>query len=753
MQMPVGQKKTRFLKFRHVSAFYETRPLCVAAAVLGAGAFLGANAAFSWLFLGAALLSLFLIILKHSYLAAFCAMFFLGLALASFAANPVLPPEGDYVVEGVIAGDVKFDAETGQIKTTLESVSIDGMKQKCNGYWSFYLDEGKLPPDLHDGDLVRFTGSLYHPQGQMNPHGFDFRKYLNQNNMAYGLYGRDDLAIEADVGAGIFHLTYKLRETLAARITAAMGESSPLAVAMVLGDRRGIPEEDNKAFSDLGIAHILSISGLHMAYLVAMIGFAFRLGKLKKKWQMPVMAVLLCFYSLLTGLSGAVVRSAVLAVCMLGARHVRKHYDALTALCFSFILILLFSPLEIEKAGFLMTYAAVMGILLLYQPILKRLRRLPKGLRESLAVSLAAQIGIMPCIMFFYREVQLFAPIVNLAVVPYTGLLTVLYFFTMVFPPLGALAVPATEVFLFGVREMGKLPFLTLQTISPPWPATLLWFILLWVLSDYVALKGRMKILLCTVLAVGVGVSCGIAAMTPPRYILFANGQADGAIMEIEDYTMVVDVGDHGGDMASYLRARNRTVDALVLTHLHSDHVMGLERFIDYEVKVNAIYLPKGYQGYDWDEGCLAAVEAMDVPIYELEKGDKLPYAEVVWPDGDALPKTKDANDISLGLLIDLFGTRIVTMGDLTDRYDAYAAIDGDILKMSHHGSRNGNSEAFLNAVSPAVALITCRDDALLPSPVVLERLEDIPLYRTDVHGAITVLPNEGGFTVETFLP
>jgi len=753
LRTPCGEKKARFSIFKRISAFYETRPLCVAAALFGAGAFLGANNAFSGWFLGAAVFSLIFILLKKPYLAAFCAVFFLGLALASHAASPSLPVQGDYAIEGIVNGDIKFDAETGQVKGMLESVRLNGEKEKHNGYWSFYLDEGEKPPELKDGDLVCFTGSLYHPQGQVNPYGFDFKKYLNQNNMAYGLYGRDGLTIKGDVGTGIFHLAYKLREYLAVRIQSAMGDSAPLAIAMILGDRRAIPEEDNKAFSDLGIAHILSISGLHMTYLVGMMMLFFRAIKLKHGRQMPVMAVFLCFYSILTGLSGPVMRSAVVAICMLGAKRARRHYDALTALAFSFMLILLFAPLEIEKAGFVMTYTAVLGILLLYRPILRLFRKLPKWLRESLAVSIAAQMGIMLPVMVFYRQVQLFSPIVNLAAVPYTGLLTVLYFLTTIFPFLGGVASLASDFFMLCVRKMAALPFLTAQTISPPWYLLVIWFLFLWILSDYSALKKRAKGIGVFALVTAFAVGCFAFSITPTRYTLFSNGQADGAIVEKGNYTMVIDAGDHGGDMASYLRARNRKVDALVLTHLHSDHVMGLKKFIDNEVQVKAVYVPKGYEGYEWDEGCLAVIESLNLPLETLEKGNSLPYADVLWPDGEHLPKNSDGNDISLGLLLDLEGVRIATYGDLTDRYDAYAAVKADVLKVSHHGSRNGNSAAFIETVSPGIALISCRDNALLPSPVTLKKLEGIPVYRTDIDGAITILPKESGFVVETFLP
>ncbi len=751
MRTLAGQKKTRFTLFKNVSPFYETRPLCAVAMALGVGVFLGANSLFFWWYMGAMLLSLVFIWLKKPYLAAFGCAFFLGLALASFVANPVLPLEGQYAVSGLVKGDVAFNIETGQVKCTLESVTLEGEPQRKNGYWSFYVDGGEELPLFRDGDRVQFQGRLYYPQDQRNPYGFDFEKYLHQNGMGYGLYGNEGLTIAPNKGTGVFHWAYAIRETLTQRLNEAMGEKSALAVAMVLGDRSLMDEEDSKAFSDLGIAHILAISGLHIGFLIGMLEFVFQLLWVKRRAYLPITALFLCLYGLLTGLGDSIIRAAVLAICLLGARQLKRPYDGLTALAFSFILILLFRPLDIEKAGFVMTYTAVLGIFLLYRPILKRLSFLPKWLRESLAVSFSAQMGIMVPIMVFYRQIQLLSPLINLVVIPYAGFLTVLYFLTMIFPFLGIVAVPATELFMAFVKWTGKLPFLTLQTINPPWYLIGLWFLLLWVLSDYSALKVRTGMLVSGILAVAVGLGCYAFSITPARYILFANGQADGAILEEGNYTMVIDAGDHGGDMVNYLRSRNRKVDCLVLTHLHSDHVMGLQAFIDQQVQVKAVYLPKGYDTFNWDQGCLKLVEALGAPIYTLSKGDSLPYTTVLWPEGEWLPLGAEGNDMSLGLRIELNGTTILTAGDLTDRYDAYAAVDADILKVSHHGSKNGTSDQFLKSVSPTVALITCREDAALPNQGVLDKLSNIPVYRTDRCGAITIWPKGAGFIIETY--
>ena len=159
---------------------------------------------------------------------------------------------------------------------------------------------------------------------------------------------------------------------------------------------------------------------------------------------------------------------------------------------------------------------------------------------------------------------------------------------------------------------------------------------------------------------------------------------------------------------------------------------------------------------------CLAlldALKARGIPIRHLATGDRiaLPRSSltVTWPlPGAALPG-QDANRYSLCLLCDLDGVKLLTCADVPGDYEAYAARDADILKVSHHGSKTSTGEDFLKAVSPQIALITASPmSSRLPNPDTVERIlsAGASIRNTVQTGAVTIIAKQGEASVTTFL-
>ena len=100
--------------------------------------------------------------------------YLLGAALGIRTANPTLPPEGDTQVTGVVAGEVDFRAEKGQVRVILRDVTLNGERIASGAYWTFYLKADENIQDfLTPGARISMTAEVYHPQGQRNPHGYD----------------------------------------------------------------------------------------------------------------------------------------------------------------------------------------------------------------------------------------------------------------------------------------------------------------------------------------------------------------------------------------------------------------------------------------------------------------------------------------------------------------------------------------------------------------------------------------------------
>ena len=179
--------------------FWQTRPLAALAVGLGVGARIGIEvnlALGEWwpLALSALIATGFICLGKKRYWGLWLAVCLAAFVWGSVYAHPQRPPEGTYEIAMTIAGDVRI-REDGQVSAYVSDVTVDG-KLTGDGYWSCYLRKGEKLWEMDDGDRVTFQGRVYHPSGQVNPHGFDFERFLLGKGITVGLYGRENIQVE-----------------------------------------------------------------------------------------------------------------------------------------------------------------------------------------------------------------------------------------------------------------------------------------------------------------------------------------------------------------------------------------------------------------------------------------------------------------------------------------------------------------------------------------------------------------------------
>ena len=223
--------------------------------------------------------------------------------------------------------------------------------------------------------------------------------------------------------------------------------------------------------------------------------------------------------------------------------------------------------------------------------------------------------------------------------------------------------------------------------------------------------------------------------------------------------TVVIDTGENGNEVVGWLQARREKAEVLVLTHLHADHAGGLRAMLDAGIPVGVCYLPDRAQVPVIDEEVLPLLEelaATGTELRVLHRGDVLELEGIrltaVWPEAGRSSAGHDANDVCLVLYAEVGGVTMLLTGDLSGRYERYAAMPADVLKVAHHGSSSATSPAFLAAVSPQALLLSNRDEER--EHRMMELAGEIPLYSTARCGAVTLtFPGDGTFTVEGFLP
>lgn len=693
--------------------------------------------------------------------------FLLGAALGIRTANPTLPPEGDAQVTGVVAGEVDFRAEKGQVRVILRDVMLNGERIASGAYWTYYLKTDENIPDfLTPGVKISMTAEVYHPQGQRNPHGYDFRQALRQKNILIGLYGAAKLQALPD-GLSLYGLAARFNHRMAQTLRDVCGEKTgQLASAVLLGMRDEVPDEEQEQFRQLGIAHILSVSGFHVGVLVALLALLMMPVK-HRRLRMTLTLPMLLAYAFLTGGNAPAVRAVLLWALVCWGRIRHKRVLMPHVLCASAMIQLMFAPAQLFSASFQMTYgvmAAICGITAQTTPNAQKKRGWKGKIPSLLSVSAAAQFGVLLPELYWFGRVPLLGIAVNVLLVAGMNVLLLLDWVTLLLTPIpwlaalpGAATRAVSEGFLRLVNALGRFAP-TLWTRQPDAWVVLGWLLVFAALLPFGKSRNRWQNRKRRLPMLAAGAALMVTILLPApfsgtEYIQLDMGDADAAVLRQEKHVLVVDAGEYGGDLASYLRAEHLPVDLLVLTHLHSDHAGGVRELLDEGIPIRRCVMPSGALAADFDEEVLpllARMEENGTVIETVCRGDSLQWEEgkltvLFPPEGFS---ASNANNGSMALLVEAEGVKLLLTGDLSAQYGQYAAVSADVVKAAHHGSKNGTTQAFLDESAPTAVLVSTKRENAADY---LRGITDADVYSTLESGAIIIRMADSCFTIEEF--
>lgn len=550
-------------------------------------------------------------------------------------------------------------------------------------------------------------------------------------------------------------------------------QAATILHGMLLGRRE--PGLSALTFERVGVAHLLSVSGLHLTFWLSLfwgLGKAFRLPD-RVLAILAVPAVVL--FLLVAGGGAPALRAGIMGLLALFGDLMQRRTQRPLHLAVAAMIIMLLRPLEVFAFGFWLSLAACVGLLVVYPRWEQSFAAYPwfvKG--RPFFLSLAAQLMVAPLIAKVYGGFSLVAPLANLLLVPLAGFAVqiglVAALAGMAYLPLARLLNAGNAVIIEGFWQLtvflaswpGYLRF-------SPWPWLTVGasygviFLLTWGLTVNPVTKKRrlplfhaLLVLLLVVLAV-TGYYL-VQDLTPCLELVFFDvGQGDAVLISVPgDYHLLVDGGETGAyaqEIRPYLQAQGiRALDLVVVTHAHEDHLGGVVRLLeDGRIEVAQI-LESGYAHTTrLYERFLALVLERGIPLRQGVEGTTLQVGGlkgmVLHPPVTAWTGT-DLNNNSLVLLLDWHGVRILLMGDVEAQGEGrLLAVYGDglranLLKVGHHGSATGTGRAWLEKVQPELGVISVGAGNPFghPEPTVLSRLEEagVKVYRTDQRGRLT---------------
>ena len=724
------------------------------------------------------------------------------------------------ILEGWLFQEPERGPTRGRLYLEAQRVWQDGQSRPATGKVLVtvrHFQDRKDPWQY--GDVMKLPLKLRIPRNFQTPGSFDYAGYLARRDIYLSAFVWDDKNIEK-VGLAdrtwLRHRIENIRRTVGVFFDEHLS-ATPAAIlrALIIGDKSRLDPELRDAFTRVGVAHVLAISGLHIG-LVALLAYGAWWWLLARSqyvllmWSVPKLAALftlpvVLLYAGLAGGSVSTLRAVIMVAVFLIALLLDKEEEVFRSLALAALSVSLIWPGAVFDVSFQLSFVAVLAIFL----GLHRFRAWWDNRDETRAVhlspwrrrlcrwailyglvSLSATVGTLPLVATYFHIVPLLGFAANLLVVPFLGSAAVvlgLVATALVFLHMGAATLvvwcagAVVSLGVWVVEAIAVLPFAAVHFVTPTLFELILFYTLcvsLLFFSHFQPPWLRRVFFSCLfslVLCDGLYWITQRYFHTDLRVSFLDVGQGDAAVVEFPgSHVMVIDAGgflsrtfDSGrAIVAPFLwQKKIGQVDTLVLSHPNLDHYGGLE-FLAEHFGVTSFWFNADKRSKSQRfKRLMTTLERNGVEIRPLCSGSQDQEINSVRIQILHPPCSQtglDTNDASLVLRLSHGEVDILFSGDVETAGERIllstsAQLASEILKVPHHGSRSSSTLPFLEAVSPQVAIASLghHNRFRFPAPQVVDRYErqGVALLRTDQAGTITVLSDGKSYRVETFLP
>lgn len=318
--------------------------------------------------------------------------------------------------------------------------SID--KQIYSGKIIVNFQKDSLQNPLIIGNIIQVKTTLQKTSSSKNPNQFDYAKYLADKQIYAQLYcQKSEIKINENIKKDIWYYSGRLHSTILKNLQNAnfSKDEMNVALALILGQQQEISSDIIKDYQYSGATHVLSVSGLHVGFIMLFIMFILKpIPNTRKGSAIKLISILISLagFAVISGLSPSVLRSVVMFSFVAIGNHLRRSGNIYHTLLVSILLILLFEPYFLFDVGFQLSYLALFFIVWL-QPILKKIwspkNKIAIYIWDALTVSFSAQIGTLPlCLYYFHQFPGLFF-VTNIIILPVLSFIMIAGIIVMIF--------------------------------------------------------------------------------------------------------------------------------------------------------------------------------------------------------------------------------------------------------------------------------------------------------------------------------
>ncbi|MFV0498520.1 MAG: DNA internalization-related competence protein ComEC/Rec2 [Bacilli bacterium] len=565
------------------------------------------------------------------------------------------------------------------------------------------------------GELIKYKGKCIDNE-QTNFIDFDYNKYLISNNIMCTLYQPD---IDKKSSLNLFYkYKYKIKQMF------LKNDARGFKNAVVFGDKAHINKKDYDIFINMGLSHVLALSGLHIATIIALVGFFINKFFKIKEYRNIAIVTIVSIYFLIINYSYSVVRTFAVYYCSIILDKFGIKLNRFTLLLIISNVILLFNKYAIYSYSFIFSFICYAIIILVRDKI------------DFIKIYIILQLIVLPITINLNNQINIF----GFMLVPFLTLL-----FELIYLPYLLICVffKVSDYFTpFFIKLINLLYIDSLNIIIKDLNifTTLIYYYLV-----YTIIIKKMHSKILRIIFAVIIVLFPIAIKKPSIKIVFFDvGQGDATLIMLDNgVDILIDGGgniydkDRSADIARYIiipylkEQGIAKLDYIIASHGDIDHIGSFE------------YLTKNFK-YDYLYTNCDKLSELETKI----EAKPLTYLELTSKNYNiefsCVPRDNE-NDSSVVTRALLMNKSFLSMGDMSLEYEKLYNENIDILKVSHHGSKTSTSKEFIENIRPRYAIISVGENNQYnhPSRDVLNNLLNSKVYRTDKDGAVEIVIGE----------
>lgn len=689
---------------------------------------------------------------------------------------------------------IRFTVESKTISARSDKF-ITGGKVIVTVNRDLYSKHKESLPVINPGDEISVKGRLSEPTGRRNPGEFNYREYLELRDIYKLFYttGFKNVKVISEGNLGfieqriIFPAKIFALENIDRHLS---GDNAAYLKGLVTGERSDISEETKEAFINAGVMHLIAVSGLNVTYVILSVTICLSILRIPFRQRIFITCIFLLFYCMFTGSPASIVRATLMGILVLMSFIIERKIFFYNIISISAICIILSDTRILFDTGFILSYSAAVSMVIIYSrfedkflgSIYSDRSKFSKALKWAAVLfftTLAAQIGTLPLTAIYFGKVSVVSLFINMAAVPLANLSLAMGFLQILSGIIStgiSSAVAEANNILLSIQlafikysadpDFSFFYVKQLNIIS----VTAYYFICLIILFSK-NFRVLFRNLTFTVL-IATLIFLSIPDPEKKLIITFLDvGQGDCALIETPcGINILVDCGnstdtfDSGEKtIAPLLRRKGISgIDIIILTHMHQDHIGGVnyllkhfqvKNIIESGQKVRTIYSEQTDSLSDAKKVNRIIVRSGDMidDIKDMRLYFLFPTEERV--KASIHPKFGNLNNGSVTFMLKYKDSEILFTGDIEgeselfirDHYSEF--LKSDVLKAAHHGSVTSTTIPFILKNSPEAAVISCGkfNKYNHPSDIIINRLEKTgaEVFRTDIDGAV-ILETDG---------